>query len=135
MKILFVVLFILELKRSHQDIAQFADLVRKTTGMNPFLFVDYGNWCGIGGSGEVEDQIDSCCRDHDNCWAELEKSKCKNNLLLWVTYNYRRVAAKQFKCYPTLWMSSCTEALCQCDVDAANCLRKWKHVYDKTFKN
>ena len=34
----------------------------------------YGNHCGIGGSGPIIDDIDSCCYLHDMCWTDIDSS-------------------------------------------------------------
>ena len=42
--------------------------VMTENGLNPSIVADYGNWCGKGGSGPVQDTFDQCCKEHDECY-------------------------------------------------------------------
>ncbi len=41
---------------------------------DPLIHIDptgeniHGNWCGPGGGGPVQDGVDQCCKDHDECY-------------------------------------------------------------------
>ena len=39
-------------------IDEFGQMVAAKTDRSPFDFNGYGNWCGLGGSGETVDEID-----------------------------------------------------------------------------
>jgi RHS repeat-associated protein len=40
----------------------------------------HGNWCGPGGGGPVQDAVDQCCKDHDECYDRC-KADWKNKVL------------------------------------------------------
>jgi hypothetical protein len=42
--------------------------VMTENGLSPSVVADYGNWCGKGGSGPVQDTFDQCCKEHDECY-------------------------------------------------------------------
>nr|XP_042908599.1 phospholipase A2 homolog [Parasteatoda tepidariorum] len=46
------------------------------TNRNPLDFVNYGNWCGLGGSGIPLDHIDRCCKMHDLCYEKIANYEC-----------------------------------------------------------
>ncbi len=52
---------------------------------SPSMYVDptgeniHGNWCGPGGGGPVEDGVDQCCKDHDDCYDRC-KADWKNKV-------------------------------------------------------
>ncbi|KAG9354682.1 hypothetical protein JZ751_001395 [Albula glossodonta] len=48
---------------------QFGMMIQCTQpGVNPFIYNNYGCWCGFGGSGTPRDNIDRCCEVHDHCY-------------------------------------------------------------------
>lgn len=48
----------LDAGRRKRDLTQFGHMIYSSTGRDPFEFIDYGNWCGLGGNGSVIDAID-----------------------------------------------------------------------------
>lgn len=52
---------------------------------NPLLYFDptgeniHGNWCGPGGGGPIQDAVDQCCKDHDECYDNC-KADWKNKV-------------------------------------------------------
>uniref|UniRef100_A0A671X8Q5 Phospholipase A2 n=1 Tax=Sparus aurata TaxID=8175 RepID=A0A671X8Q5_SPAAU len=48
---------------------QFGSMIQcAQPGVNPLLYNDYGCWCGFGGTGTPLDDLDMCCKVHDNCY-------------------------------------------------------------------
>lgn len=41
------------------NIVDFGLMIKEVTGVSSLSFNDYGNWCGLGGSGPVVDRIDA----------------------------------------------------------------------------
>ena len=52
---------------------------------NPMLYFDttgeniHGSWCGPGGGGPIQDAVDQCCKDHDECYDNC-KADWKNKV-------------------------------------------------------
>lgn len=51
---------VVQFSRSRRSVLNFGRMVRCATGRNPFDFVNYGCYCGLGGSGKALDDIDRC---------------------------------------------------------------------------
>jgi RHS repeat-associated protein len=77
---------------------------------NPILFTDplglavtlgRTNYCGPGGGGPVLNQIDRCCKDHDDCYGHIG--------VTWQMNTYKRTTSEQRQC-----IQDCDEALCWC---------------------
>ncbi|RNA33953.1 Phospholipase A2 [Brachionus plicatilis] len=55
-----------------KNLLQFGKMIKEITGKNPLAFDAYGNYCGKGGSGIPVDEIDNCCKIHDQCYDNLK---------------------------------------------------------------
>ncbi|XP_026549741.1 basic phospholipase A2 S2-22-like isoform X2 [Notechis scutatus] len=58
------------------NLAQFGNMIQCANhGSRPSLdYMNYGCYCGPGGSGTPVDDLDMCCKIHDDCYARATKS-------------------------------------------------------------
>lgn len=115
-------------------IDEFGVMISTTTDRNPMDFNGYGNWCGLGGSGDTVDAIDECCQVHDGCYAHVNRDECKTLLKYKVyTKKYRwQMHQGEITCRDE---DICPKSICECDKAAAICFGENKHVYDQANKH
>ncbi|KHJ97294.1 phospholipase A2 [Oesophagostomum dentatum] len=89
----------------------------------------YGCWCGIGGHYTPVDEIDRCCETHDNCYRDARHTHgCWRITLYFGRYRFECIDKEAFCTGKT----SCQKALCECDVMAVRCWKKYgKPKYKK----
>ncbi|XP_076085961.1 basic phospholipase A2 S6-45-like isoform X3 [Mytilus galloprovincialis] len=73
--------------------------------------MDYGCYCGQGGYGEPMDNLDRCCKAHDNCYGELEQQNYYTN---WYDYKLKRTTIECDGAYH--------RKLCECDKILLECV-------------
>ena len=66
---------------TNSNVIQFGLMISQTLKVSPFLLNGYGCFCGFGGSGKPIDSIDTCCQEHDECYAKLETINCSSLLV------------------------------------------------------
>uniref|UniRef100_A0A3P8SC23 Phospholipase A2 n=1 Tax=Amphiprion percula TaxID=161767 RepID=A0A3P8SC23_AMPPE len=102
-------------------------------GVNPLKYNDYGCWCGVRASGTPLDDLDRCCKAHDECYARIQKTPgCTgfaNNPVVLV-YDYT-CSDKKVTCSGA--NNKCQAAVCECDRVAAECLAQTE--YNPEYKN
>ncbi|XP_067830864.1 basic phospholipase A2-like [Heptranchias perlo] len=95
-------------------------------------YIDYGCFCGFGGSGNPVDAIDRCCYLHDQCYGEAEKMGC----YIWITTYFSRCNDEVPTCYNGgLPWKTCSDKMCECDIAIAKCFRKHSNVFNQTFED
>ncbi|KAI8489940.1 Phospholipase A2, major isoenzyme [Branchiostoma belcheri] len=116
-------------------------LIYCATQRNPLDYSDYGCWCGLGGSGEPMDDVDRCCKEHDECYDSVI-DQCGYLFPYTATYNYN-CRRGQITCAPNTsgwWWnkpskktSMCKLAVCNCDKTLAECYAR--HPYNNDNYN
>ncbi|GAA6083302.1 phospholipase A2 [Tachysurus ichikawai] len=103
--------------------------------VDPFIYNNYGCYCGFSGSGSPIDQIDQCCLLHDKCYENARKHPdCPGlaNLPYVKVYNFS-CSDKTITCSAS--NDKCQAKVCECDQVAANCFSQHNHTYNPNYKN
>ncbi|CAH3104332.1 unnamed protein product [Pocillopora meandrina] len=59
--------------RTQRNLVQFHNMIKCTTSRSSVYYVDYGCYCGYGGTGNPLDATDRCCQVHDECYGRIMK--------------------------------------------------------------
>ncbi|VDO96258.1 unnamed protein product [Soboliphyme baturini] len=108
-------------KRTTRSFWNFRGVVTCVTGNTASLYFNYGCYCGLGGSGNPVDEIDSCCQTHDLCYQALSQ----NRLWAYFTHYSYECVDGHARCGEE--NSDLAYTLCLCDVDAAYCFSQQKY--------
>nr|P00607.1 RecName: Full=Basic phospholipase A2 homolog 1; Short=svPLA2 homolog; AltName: Full=Notechis II-1 [Notechis scutatus scutatus] len=102
------------------NLVQFSNMIQCANhGSRPSLaYADYGCYCSAGGSGTPVDELDRCCKTHDDCYARATKSySCTP---YWTLYSWQCIEKT-----PTCdSKTGCQRFVCDCDATAAKCFAK-----------
>jgi secretory phospholipase A2 len=130
---LIALVFFLSLCPSNSNVIQFGLMISQTLNVSPLdslkLFNGYGCFCGLGGSGKPIDFIDTCCQEHDECYAKLETINCSSLLV-----NYKFTQTNKIVCSDTN-LTSCEYKTCECDKKAVECFAKHYSTYTRENLN
>nr|P0C551.1 RecName: Full=Acidic phospholipase A2 KBf-grIB; Short=svPLA2; AltName: Full=Phosphatidylcholine 2-acylhydrolase; Flags: Precursor [Bungarus fasciatus] len=105
------------------DLLQFNEMIECTIpGSFPLLdYMDYGCYCGTGGRGTPVDALDRCCKEHDDCYAQIkENPKCSSLLNVPYVKQYSYTCSEgNLTCSAD--NDECAAFICNCDRTAALC--------------
>nr|QMS54762.1 phospholipase A2 [Diplodus annularis] len=100
-------------------------------GVNPMKYNNSGCYCGLGGKGTPVDEVDQCCKVHDDCYGAHMKNPARSSIFLTpYTLPYRYPCSKD-KVTCSASNGECQAALCECDRAAAVCFAQAKHNPEK----
>ncbi|TEA33597.1 hypothetical protein DBR06_SOUSAS3910162 [Sousa chinensis] len=108
------------------NLVQFGVMTERMKGQPALQYIDYGCYCGFGGSHGPVDQTDWCCHAHDCCYGSLEKLGCEPML---ETYLFSASRHGIFCAGRT----TCQQQTCECDKRAALCFRDNLGTYDRKY--
>ncbi|XP_030272159.1 phospholipase A2-like isoform X1 [Sparus aurata] len=113
-------------QRGSRAFWQFGNMIRCVqSGVNPFKYNNYGSYCGLRRRGTPVDEVDLCCKVHDECYAaQMRNSRCRGFFSQPYRYQYS-CSGGQPTCSAT--NDCCKAAACECDRKAALCLAWTRH--------
>ncbi|CAH2324584.1 phospholipase A2 [Pelobates cultripes] len=127
--------WVVSIQSQPRNLLQFHSIIRCTIpGSKPILdYNQYGCYCGVGGSGTPVDDLDICCKIHDNCYGDSKKiEECKfildNPYMEFYSYS-----CKDHSVTCNSDNNKCEMHICECDRKAALCFSKAS--YNETNKD
>ena len=122
-----------------RDLLQFKNMITclqpQLTLEDLSIMIDYGCWCGDGGTGITVDETDKCCRTHDGCYGRAVGAKGDDTYLFGVPH----YESYNWDCIVPLGQPGtvrCDElnrplpkAACECDKAAAECFKEKRGTF------
>ncbi|XP_031572942.1 basic phospholipase A2 caudoxin-like [Actinia tenebrosa] len=105
-----------------KNLLQFGLMVNCMTGRFALDYNNYGSYCGVGGSGTPVDDLDRCCKVHDECYGRYDH--CTPYYIYYTSYRTGWHPNCKITCGDT---DPCRKAVCMCDKEAAECFAKNKY--------
>uniref|UniRef100_A0A8C5QIU0 Phospholipase A2 n=1 Tax=Leptobrachium leishanense TaxID=445787 RepID=A0A8C5QIU0_9ANUR len=122
-------------RQNQRNLLQFRQIIKCTNPHSKPLeqYNQYGCYCGFGGTGTPVDELDMCCKIHDNCYGEsMTVAGCKFILDNPYTeiYSY---SCTDNKVTCSSDNNPCEMHICECDRKAALCFSQAS--YNEDYKN
>ncbi|CAL1272880.1 unnamed protein product [Larinioides sclopetarius] len=117
--------------RQRRSLMNLSSMVSDVTGRQSSDFVSYGNYCGLGGSGQPVDPIDECCQVHDLCYNLSSKGACRSlgeKGVYQVDYQWSKEKDGLAACDND--QDKCKTTICMCDAMLTNCLKSNLEFYN-----
>ena len=87
-----------------------------------FRLTNYGNYCGLGGSGPITGVIDGCCYVHDACYRAMEETR---QIAINYEWSYSGGGPYKIKCEQCVNIQDKVKCeICKCDRRLAICVEK-----------
>nr|Q45Z26.1 RecName: Full=Acidic phospholipase A2 5; Short=svPLA2; AltName: Full=Phosphatidylcholine 2-acylhydrolase 5; Short=PLA-5; Flags: Precursor [Tropidechis carinatus]AAZ22658.1 PLA-5 precursor [Tropidechis carinatus] len=108
------------------NLYQFGNMIQCANhGRRPtWHYMDYGCYCGKGGSGTPVDELDRCCQTHDDCYGEAEKLPACNYMMSGPYYNTYSYECNDGELTCKDNNDECKAFICNCDRTAAICFAR-----------
>nr|ABM88801.1 PLA2 Hs-2 precursor [Hoplocephalus stephensii] len=105
------------------NLMQFSNMIQcANRGSRPtWHYIDYGCYCGKGGSGTPVDELDRCCKTHDDCYGEAENLPACNYVMSGSYYNIYKYECNEGELTCKADNDECKAFICNCDRTAAIC--------------
>ncbi|XP_019630529.1 PREDICTED: basic phospholipase A2 PA-11-like [Branchiostoma belcheri] len=107
--------------KAARNVVQFGSMISHVTGRSAFDYLEYGCYCGIGGSGTPVDDIDRCCQVHDRCYEAVYGV----GLAHIVTYSWTGVVGGYVTCDNDF--GTVARDACECDREVTYCFRRYPY--------
>ncbi|XP_056662135.1 group 10 secretory phospholipase A2 [Monodelphis domestica] len=123
-RLLLLLLFTTVSGKSHvhrRGLTELATTITCATKSSALVYLKYGCYCGLGGSGQPQDQVDWCCQKHDCCYKAASDAGCIPKLQ---TYSWNCVN-NTVECASS--QSKCAAIACKCDQELSHCLASAKY--------
>ena len=113
--------------RSHRHrralLQMFSQLVCERGDCHPYRYLGHGCYCGAGGRGPPLDDIDECCRQHDNCYNKISTLCTLINPFI-NNYGWKCISG-QSTCHSFKSKNDCIHQLCNCDKVFSSCIQRY----------
>uniref|UniRef100_A0A673YKK7 Phospholipase A2 n=2 Tax=Salmo trutta TaxID=8032 RepID=A0A673YKK7_SALTR len=119
---------------AHGSLLQFARMIKCTQpDVNPFMYNNYGCWCGLGGTGNPRDKLDGCCEVHDHCYQASRHLPDCRPVIDYPYINLYRFSCTNGQVSCSASSHVCHVSVCECDRVATNCFAQ--STYNPENKN
>ncbi|KAM8945943.1 phospholipase A2, minor isoenzyme-like [Pelodytes ibericus] len=133
--LLAVVVSVISSQHQTKNLLQFRKIIKCTIPNSKPLdqYNQYGCYCGLGGSGKPVDDLDACCKIHDECYGDYTKVENCNPIFDNPYTEFYSYSCSDNKVTCNSNNNPCEMHICECDRKAALCFSKAS--YNEDHKN